>query len=289
MTTTMSFNLNKKHIEWGKILSRVIEYTLITIGAVLMLIPFVWMFLSSFKINAEIFVYPPKWLPSIWHWDNYVKVFQAMPFQIFTLNSFIISFLAAIGQIFSCSLAAFAFARLKFPGRDTIFVILLACLMIPTQVLIIPLYAIYNHFGLINTLIPLILPNFFGGSFGTFLLRQFFMTIPTELDDAATIDGASKMQTFWYIHVPIAKPAIATLAVFVFMANWNDLLGPIIYLTSYNKMTLAVGLAFFRGEYMTNWPLLMAGALISIIPITLVYLFAQRYFVKGVVISGLKG
>jgi multiple sugar transport system permease protein len=247
------------------------------------------MFLSSFKINAEIFVYPPRWIPQNWRWENYLRVFDAMPFHIFTYNSFKISLLAAIGQIISCSLAAFAFARLEFPGRNMMFIIWLACLMIPPQVLIIPLFAIYNHFGLVNTHIPLILPNFFGGAFGTFLLRQFFLTIPRELDDAATIDGATKFQLYWFIHMPLARPAIATLAVFVFMVNWNDLLGPIIYLSSYNKMTLSVGLAFFRGQYMTDWPLLMAGALISIIPIMIIYIFAQRYFVKGVVMSGLKG
>ena len=272
-----------------KIARTVLEYTVIAFGAFLILLPFIWMFLSSFKLNAEIFVYPPRWLPTEWRWQNYLRVLDAMPFSTFTFNSLKISTLCVIGQLLSCSLAAFAFARLKFPGRDVMFTVWLACLMIPTQVLIIPLYAIYNAFGWTDTHLPLILPNFFGGAFGTFLLRQFFMTVPKDFDDAATIDGATKLQIFWHIYLPMAKPALATLAVFVFMANWNDLLGPIIYLTSYEKMTLSVGLAFFKGQYMTDWPLLMAGALISIVPITLVYLFAQRYFVKGVVLSGVKG
>lgn len=289
MSTIANGNRLERKVNWGSVVRIILNYALITLGAVLMIIPFIWMFFSSFKLNAEIFIFPPKWLPNVWHWQNYLRVLDAMPFDKFTFNSFKISSLAVIGQIFSCSLAAYAFARMKFPGRDAMFTIWLACLMIPTQVLIIPLYAVYSKLGLIDTHIPLILPNFFGGAFGTFLLRQFFMTIPIDFDDAATIDGASKFQIYWHIYVPMAKPAIATLAVFVFMANWNDLLGPIIYLTSYSKMTLSVGLAFFRGQYMTDWPLLMAGALISIIPITIVYVFAQRYFVKGVVLSGLKG
>ena len=273
----------------NKFINTFMMYALVLLGAALMLLPFIWMFFSSFKINAEIFVYPPKWIPETWHWENYKRVFEAMPFDVFTFNSFKIASLSVVGQLISCSLAAYAFARLEFPGRDTMFVIWLACLMIPTQVLVIPLFAVYNQLGLTDTHIPLILPNFFGGAFGTFLLRQFFMTIPTDFDDAATMDGATKMDIFRYIYVPMAKPAMATLAVFVFMANWNDLLGPIIYLTSYKKLTLSVGLAFFRGQYMTDWPLLMAGALISIIPITIVYVFAQKYFVKGVMMSGLKG
>jgi multiple sugar transport system permease protein len=279
---------NKNRV-WWKFITKALEYAVVVVSAFLILLPFIWMFLSSFKVNAEIFVYPPKWVPSVWRWENYKRVLDAMPFGTFTFNSLKISTLSVIGQLLSCSLAAFAFARLKFPGRDIMFTIWLACLMIPTQVLIIPLYAIYNTLGLIDTHLPLILPNFFGGAFGTFLLRQFFMTIPTDFDDAATIDGATKLQIYWHIYLPMAKPALATLAVFVFMANWNDLLGPIIYLTSYNKMTLSVGLAFFKGQYTTDWPLLMSGALISIIPITVVYAFAQRYFVNGVVLSGLKG
>jgi multiple sugar transport system permease protein len=212
-----------------------------------------------------------------------------MPFGWFTFNSFKLAILGVVGQLLSCSLAAYAFARIRFPGRETAFLIWLACLMIPYQVTVIPQYLLFRSFGWLDTHYPLFVPYFFGGAFGTFLLRQFFMTIPSELEDAATIDGCSRFGIYWRIFLPLSRPALATLGVFVFMAQWNNLLGPVIYLSTYEKMTLTVGLAFFRGQYYTQWALLMAGAVISVIPIMALYAVAQQYFVRGVVLSGLKG
>jgi multiple sugar transport system permease protein len=274
---------------WARLVKLILTHLLLLAGCIIMAFPFIWMILGSLKTTGELFVFPPQWLPTVWHWENYLRVIQAMPFGWFTFNSFKIATLAAIGQILSCSLAAFAFARIKFPGREVVFFIWLACLMIPPQVLVIPLYVLYRQLGWLNTHLPLIVPNFFGGAFGTFLLRQFFMTIPTDLDDAAYIDGASRFQIYAHIYMPLAKPALATLAVFVFMTNWNDLLGPVIYLTEYKNMTLTVGLAFFRGQYATDWVLVLAGAVISIIPIMTLYALTQQYFVRGVILSGLKG
>jgi multiple sugar transport system permease protein len=265
------------------------SHAFLLIGCFVMAFPFVWMVFSSLKTDAEIFIFPPELLPREARWSNYVDVMQSFPFGTFILNSFKISVLGVVGQLLSCSLAAYAFARIRFPGREAIFLAWLACLMIPGQVTLIPQFLLFRSFGWLNTHYPLFVPHFFGGAFGTFLLRQFFMTIPQDLEDAATIDGCSRFDSYWRIFMPLAKPALATLAVFIFMGQWNNLIGPVIYLTSREKMTLTIGLAFFRGQYSTEWALLMAGAVISIIPILILYVAAQRYFVQGVVMSGLKG
>lgn len=266
----------------------VVVHGLLILACVGMALPFVWMVLSSLKSQPEIFVFPPRWLPKSPRWSNYIEVTRAMPFGWLTFNSFKIAFLNVVGSLLSASLAAYAFARLRFPGRETMFLAWLSCMMIPGQVTLIPQFILFRSFGWLNTHLPLVVPSFFGNAFGTFLLRQFFMTVPMELEDAAVMDGATRFRIYWNIMMPLAMPAIATLAVFTFMGSWNNLLGPVIYLTTYEKMTLPVGLAFFRGQFSTNWPLLMAGATISVVPVVLLYIFAQRYFVQGVVMSGLK-
>ena len=267
----------------------VVSHGLLLIGCVVMAFPFVWMVFSSLKTDAEIFIFPPELLPRQVRWSNYVEVMESFPFATFILNSLKISLLGVVGQLISCSLAAYAFARIKFPGREAVFLGWLACLMIPSQVTLIPQFLLFRSFGWLNTHYPLFVPHFFGGAFGSFLLRQFFMAIPQDLEDAATIDGCSRFDAYWRIFMPLAKPALATLGVFIFMNQWNNLIGPVIYLTSREKMTLTIGLAFFRGQYSTEWALLMAGAVISIIPILVLYAAAQQYFVQGVVMSGLKG
>lgn len=277
----------QKHL--NTFLRKGVSHLLLLIGCLAMALPFVWMFLSSLKTDPEIFIFPPRLLPRTPQWSNYLAVMDAMPFSWFVFNSFKIALLSVIGQLLSCSLAAYAFARIRFPGREAVFVAWLACLMIPAQVYLIPQYVLFRSFGWLDTHYPLFVPSFFGAAFGTFLLRQFFMTIPSELEDAARIDGCSRFGIYWRIFLPLAKPALATLGVFVFMSSWNNLLGPVVYLSTYEKMTLTVGLAFFRGQYTTQWALLMAGAVISVIPILVIYAVAQQYFVRGVVLSGLKG
>jgi multiple sugar transport system permease protein len=275
----------RRYQEVKKIILNIILFILCFVMA----FPFIWMIFGSLKPLGEIFILPPKLLPIIWRFENYPDLIKSFPFIKYVFNSFKIASLAVIGQLFSCPLAAFAFARLRFPGRDAIFLFLLATMMIPQIVIVIPLYKVFSSLGLINTHYPLILPAFFGGAFGTFLIRQLFLTIPKELDDAALIDGASAFQIYYHIYLPLAKPVLATLALFIFMGNWNDLLGPVIYLTDYQKMTLTVGLSFMQNQYVVQWPLVLAGASISIVPIVILFLFTQKYFVRSVVMTGIKG
>jgi len=272
-----------------RVLKPVFVHGFLISASAIMALPFIWMVLSSLKAQPEIFIFPPRWLPRTPLWSNYIDVTKAMPFGWFTFNSLEIAILVVIGQLLSASLAAYAFGRLEFPGRDVMFLIWIGCMMIPSQVTLIPQFILFRSFGWLDTHLPLIVPSFFGSAFGTFLLRQFFMTIPMELEDAAVVDGCSRFRIYWNIMMPLAKPALATLAVFTFMGSWNNLLGPVIYLTTYKKLTLPVGLAFFRGQYSTEWALLMAGATLSVIPIVVLYIVAQQYFVEGVVMSGIKG
>lgn len=266
-----------------------IWHLVLALGALTMVGPFLWMLSSSLKAEADVFIFPPQWIPAPPRWSNYADLMNTMPFALFTLNSFKIAILVTFGQLLSCSLAAYAFARFKFPGRDILFFILLSALMIPGEVTLIPVYLIMRDLGWLNTHLPLIVPYFFGGAFGTFLLRQFFLTIPGELEDAARIDGAGRFVIYRRIFLPLAKPALATLGLFIFLGQWNSLLGPVIYLNDQSQMTLTVGLAYMQGEYSTQWNLLMAGTVVSVLPILVLYAFAQKYFVQGVVLSGLKG
>lgn len=277
---------------WGQVALRIrilLSHVLLLAGAVLMVIPFIWMLSSSFKAEGDVFLFPPQWIPNPIEWQNYPQTFQTVPFAQFGINSLDVAVLCTVGQIFSCSTAAYCFARMRFPGRNLLFVILLATLMVPGQVTMIPIFLIMKSLGWVNTLYPLIVPAFLGGAFGTFLLRQFFLSMPAELEDAARIDGAGDFGIYWRIFLPLSKPALATLGVFVFLSRWNDLLGPVIYLNDQNMMTIPVGLTYFQGEYSTAWNLLMAGSLISLIPILLLFAVAQQYFVQGIVMTGIKG
>lgn len=268
---------------------KMLSYVLLTALGLCFATPFIWMLSSSLKGPVEVFALPPKWIPSPARWENYVELFAVIPFLRFFWNSTYVSILATLGQVLSCALAAYALSRKKFFGRDAVFYILLATMMVPGQVTIIPRFLIMRVLGWLDTHLPLYVPFFFGGAFGTFMLRQFFMSIPNELDDAALIDGCSQLRLFWSIYVPLSKAALTTLGLFVFMDVWNDLLSPIIYLSSPDKMTLTVGLTFFQGQYSTDWHLLMAGAVVSIVPTVLVYLFAQKHFVQGIMVGSVKG
>jgi multiple sugar transport system permease protein len=261
---------------------------LVVIGAS-MAIPFLWMISTSLKNLAQAQVYPPVWIPDPPLWSNYVDVMTRIPFPIFIVNSFKISILGVIGQVLSCSMAAYALSRLQFRGRNAFFVLLLSTLMIPYQVTMIPMFLIFKTFGWVNTHLALIVPYWLGGAFGIFLLRQFFLSLPSELADAAKVDGCNPFHTYWRIYMPLTKPAVTTLAVFVFMGRWNDLLGPLIYLNRPEKMTVTAGLSYFQGQYFADVPLLMAGSLVSILPTLVLFGLAQRYFVQGVVLSGIKG
>jgi ABC-type glycerol-3-phosphate transport system permease component len=258
-------------------------------GSAVMAAPMVWMISTSLKQPGVIFTYPPQWIPNPIDWDNYQQLFVQLPMATFLVNSFKVSAIATIGQVLSCALAAYAFARLRFPGRSFLFFVLLATLMVPVHVTIIPSFFIMRWLGWIDTHWSLTVPWWMGGAFGTFLLRQFFLTIPMEMMEAAKIDGAGYLRIFWRIFLPLSGPALATLAVFTFMGSWNNLLGPLIYLNSEEKMTVTLGLTLLQGQHYSEWTLLMAGAIVSVIPTLIVFFLAQKYFVEGIVRAGIKG
>jgi multiple sugar transport system permease protein len=267
----------------------VVRYILLSVLAVIMAGPFLWMLSASLQGQEDVFRTPPKWIPDPPRFGNYLEIMDRMPFARFLLNSLKVAGLAAIGQVASCSLAAYAFARMRFRGSTALYVVLLATMMIPAQVTMIPNFVIMRFLGWIDSHNALIVPAFFGGAFGTFLLRQFFATIPKELEDAARIDGCGRFRIFWQIFLPLSKPALATLGLFAFMTYWGDLLGPVIYLSSTEKMTLTVGLANLQaGAMATRYDLLMAGALVSIVPMLVLFVVAQKWFVKGIAMTGMK-
>lgn len=268
---------------------RVLAYLIMTLGALTMIIPFLWMLSTALKKPGQIFTMPPQWIPKPVVWSNFAKAWSSLPFAQFSSNSFKIAILTTLGALLSCSWAAYAFARLRFPGRDALFAVILATMMIPGQITMIPIFIVMKYLGWYDTHLPLWVPSFFGSAFGTFLLRQFFFSLPEELDDAAKIDGCNPFEIYWKIYLPLSKPALATLGVLTFLSSWNGLLGPVIYLKTIEKFTLMIGLSFFQGQYTTDYSLLMSGSIISLIPIILLYMVAQKYFVQGIALSGIKG
>lgn len=269
-------------------LSAILSHGLLLMGAVVMVIPFIWMLSTSFKASGQTFVYPPTWIPHPFVWRNYVDMWTALPFNWFFINSLKIATLATLGQLISCAMGAFAFSVLKFRGREVLFLALIATLMVPYQVTLIPTFILFSKIGWVGTHLPLWVPAFWGGAFGTFLLRQYYLTIPIDLAESARIDGANIFQIFTNIYLPLSKPALATLAIFTFMWTWNDLLNPLIYVSELKQLTLTVGLSLFQNQYTGKWTLMMAGAMVSILPILLVFFFAQKYFIEGIAMTGIK-
>ncbi len=267
------------------------------LGGILMMVPFFWMITTSLKTRAEVFAVSPTILPTQPRWENYAEMWNALPFAAFFVNSVKLAALNTIGQVISCSMAAYAFAVLRFRFRGPLFGLLLATLIIPFQVVLVPNFILYRMLphpfstsgNWIGTQEPLWVGAFLGGAFGTFLLRQFFLSIPRELADAARVDGANPWQIYRRIYLPLAKPALATLAIFTFMWTWNDFINPIIYLRDVNSFTLTAGLSLFQGQFVGKWPLLMAGALVSVIPMIILFIIAQRQFVRGIAMTGIKG
>ncbi len=266
-----------------------IGYFLISLTALTMIFPFYWMVSSSLKTEADIFLVPPKWLPIPPVWENYVYVFKVVNFGLYTYNSMKLGVLWTVGVVLSSSWAAYGFARVRFWGRNALFIITLAALMIPGQITMIPTFILMNKLGWVNTHLPLWVPAFFGSAFGIFLLRQYFLTIPQELLDAAKIDGCSHFGIYWRIVMPLAQPALASLALLAFMGSWNNLLGPVIYLYDEQLFTLPIALTRFQGMYVTFWAYTMAGGTLTVLPILILSLLTQRYFVQGVVLTGLAG
>lgn len=267
----------------------VMHVILLSIG-VSMLIPFAWLVSTSLKAPGREFIFPPQWIPDPVMWSNYLEALTVQPFHLFFGNTITVAVLATLGTVLTGSLVGYAFARLRFPGRDFLFTVLLSTMMLPNVIVIIPKFVLFRHLGWIDTLYPLIVPWWFGGHpFYIFLFRQFFLTLPTELDDAARIDGASNFRIWWQIVLPLSKPVVATVGLLCFIARWNEFLEPLIYINSIKRRTLALALQAFSGLYSSEPNLMMAAATTMIVPILVLFFLAQRYFVSGVATTGLSG
>jgi multiple sugar transport system permease protein len=266
----------------------VVTHAILIGGSFVMLLPFVWMVSTSLKLEGEVFAFPPQWIPDPIRWENYPETWRSAPFNWYLFNTVFVSTTVTALELLTSAMAAYAFSRLRFPGRERLFLLYLGTLMIPGQVTIIPNFVLMKYLGWTDTYFALIIPPAFT-AFGTFLLRQFFLTIPFELEEAAKIDGASYPRIWARIILPLSGPALSTLAVFAFMAQWNNFLWPLIVTSSNSMRTFTVGLRFFVDEYNTKYHLLMAGSVMSIIPIILVFIFFQRYFVRSIKLTGMGG
>jgi multiple sugar transport system permease protein len=271
-------------------LGNLFAWTILGLGGAAMMVPFLWMVFTSLKSTAEIYVYPPRFLPEAWLWSNYVKAWTLLPFPTFFRNSAVVAMGVVLGQLFTCSLAGYSFGRLRYPGRDRLFFLYLATMMIPFAVIMIPLYVQMRWMGWVDTLWPLIVPAIFT-PWGTFMMRQFMTTLPRELEDAARIDGASFFRIYRTIILPLTKPALATLGIFTFLGSWNNFLWPLIIISSLNLKTIPLGMTAFQSRMpmKTPWELVMAAATFAILPILIAFIFGQKYYVQGIVTSGIKG
>ncbi len=272
----------------GRIVLRGAAYVALVAGFIVMILPFLWMVSTSVKADNQVMEFPPVWIPSPVLWSNYAKVLVLLPFGRYLINTTVVSVTVTFLEVLTSSLAAYSFARLEFPGRDRLFLIYLGTLMVPGQVTIIPNFLVMSLFGWINSYQALIIPAAFT-AFGTFLLRQFFLSIPPELEQAARIDGCGYFGIYRHIILPLSGPALATLAIFSFNAQWNSFLWPLIVTNSDDFRTLTVGLSYFQDEYSTQFNYMMAGSVLNIIPILIIFLLLQRYFVRGIALSGITG
>jgi len=275
----------RRHI---RVLGRILSYAVLLAFSLTMLVPFLWMLSTSLKADQYVLTIPPQLIPRPLTWSSYQRLFDLLPMGRMFFNSLVVAVVTTLGQILTGSMAAYAFARMRFRGRDLVFLLYLATLMIPSQVTITPLFILMRYLGWINTYPSLIAPGIFT-AFGTFLLRQSFLSVPPDLEDAAFIDGASHWTVYWRIIMPLSGPALATLGVFAFMSSWNAYLWPLFVVNKPEMMTLPVGLATLHGRWLTMWNLVMAGAVVTVLPMLAVYLAAQKYFVQGVALSGIKG
>lgn len=271
---------NNRPLRW-------MQYVLLYGLSIVIIFPFIWLLLSSFKDNIEI-MSGNHIIPKNWTFDNYVTIMTEIPMLGFLKNSLFITVLATVGGIFASAMSAFVFAKLVFKGRNVLFTMVLVVMMIPGVVTMIPLFIIIKSIGLMDSLWALILPSWTGSAFGVFFLRQHMMSIPHDLYESAKMEGCNPFRIFISMYLPLVRPALATLAVLNFIAHWNDLIGPLIYLNSPEKMTVTVGISYFRGQYVTDYPVVLAGVFISLIPTFIVFLFSQKYITKGMLISGLK-
>lgn len=288
--STMFLSKTTTQLQNPRFWMRILVLVILVVGAIIMAMPFVWMVSSSLKLQTRVFEFPPHLIPNPVRFQNYVDALTYKPFHLYITNTLFIVLLNEIAILFTASLCAYGFARIRFAGREVWFSLVLVTMMLPGVVTMIPTFIIFSKLNWIDTYWPLTIPYFFGGeAFNIFLLRQFFRTIPEELADAARMDGCSEFGIFWRIMMPLAKPALTTVAIFTFLNAWNDFMGPLLYLSSAEKFTVSLGLATFRSVMATRWDLLMAATAATTIPVIIIFFAAQRYFVKGVVMTGLKG
>lgn len=287
--TESSMDSRSQHHRWRRRLGRLVTYGLLLALVAVFLVPLFWMITSALKANYQVLAFPPVWIPRPPRWQNFPEALTYLPFGRFALNTLIISLGVIVGNLFSATVVAYGFARLRAPGKNLLFIVLLATMMLPYPVTMVPIYVEFNALGWVNTFLPLIVPSFFGVPFYIFLLRQFFLGIPTELEDAARIDGANTAQIIWHVVVPVSKPALAAVAIFSFQATWNDFLPPLIYLHEQSKYTISLGLNFYRSTYTVNWAYLMAASLVTMLPVVILFFLAQRLFIQGITLTGVKG
>ncbi|MGM7721666.1 carbohydrate ABC transporter permease [Metabacillus sp. Hm71] len=287
--TNGNVEIKYKSMSKTKRLQRFGIYTLLILFSILFILPFVWLISTSLKHEAQAITYPPTIIPTDFDWANYQEVFQVVDFLRFYWNTIFITFFTVIGTILSSAIVGYAFARINGKGRNFWFVILLSTMMLPQQVTMIPQYIIFSKLDWVNTFLPLIVPAFLGNAFFIFLLRQFFKTIPRELEESAILDGCNTFGVFWRIVLPLSKPALITVAILSFMWTWNDFMNPLIYLNDPNKYTLALGIQMFNGQLNMLWGPMMAASTLVILPLILLFFFAQKHFIEGIALSGIKG
>ncbi len=269
--------------------SRVLIHAALIPAALIFMLPFLWMLSTSLKSKTQLYVYPPILVPIPPEWSNYPTAVNYIDFFLYLRNTLVIAVSATIGQLISCSLVAYSLARIPWPGRNLLFIFTVATLMLPFQVTLIPLFIVFKTLGWVGDFRPLIIPSFFGSALYIFLLRQFFMTLPMELSEAARIDGASELRIYAMVILPLAKPALATVAIFEFIARWRDYLGPLIYLSNQKQYTLSLGIYEYRSQYGAEWGLLMAASVLITLPIILLFFFLQKTLVQGIELTGIKG
>jgi multiple sugar transport system permease protein len=274
---------------WPRIAERIVQHTILIVLSVVFLIPLFWMVSGSVKTIGDMNAFPVVWFPKTLTLENYIYGLQVFPFARYFFNTAVICIASMIGAAFSSAMVAYGLARIQWRWRTPLFAVILGTMMIPFYVTMVPLFQIFRTLGWVNTWLPLIVPHFFGVPFFIFLLRQFFMSIPNEMSESARIDGASEWTIFIRVILPLAKPALAAVALFQFLASWNDLLGPLIYLSDASTYTVSQGLNFFRGEYSTQFGPLMAASTLVVIPVIVVFFFAQRTFIQGITLTGVKG
>lgn len=290
MSTSVTRHATPPSVRLAQQATATLRFLVVLIGAIVFMVPTVWMVTTSLKVDAQVWLIPPKWIPDPVVWANYSEAWNLLPFPRFFLNTFIICLLNVTGMLLASGLVAYGFARLRFPGRNILFLMMLSTMMLPTHITLIPQYVFYTRIKWINTFLPITVPSFGGGPFNIFLLRQFMMTIPQDVDDAAKIDGAGFIAIYWRIIMPLCRPALGVVAINSITHHWNDFLHPLIYLQKEKLFTLSLGLRMVQGNYFGEFPVqyIMAMTFVSVIPVLILFFIAQRYFLHGIVLSSYK-